>query len=200
MSVTYTTAHSNAGSLTHWARPGIEPKTSWFLVGFISAVPQRERLQFSSKQSLQLSPHRLWLGWWLPLPLSWLDTFCLKSICLRSSPVAYWLRIQCCQLPWLKFDPWPGDFWMPWMQPKKKKKKESLCLRHIVLNLPSPPCCSLCLGCLFLIFLPSEVLLIPLQSTQMPHPLTKFLLILLKEMAPEGEWALFSARSSEEAP
>ena len=70
---------------------------------------------------------------------------------------------------------------------KKKKKKESLCLRHIVLNLPSPPCCSLCLGCLFLIFLPSEVLLIPLQSTQMPHPLTKFLLILLKEMAPEGE-------------
>ena len=30
--VTYTTAHGNAGSLTHWARPGIEPETSWFLV------------------------------------------------------------------------------------------------------------------------------------------------------------------------
>ena len=28
----YTTAHSNTGSLTHWARPGIQPETSWFLV------------------------------------------------------------------------------------------------------------------------------------------------------------------------
>ena len=27
------TAHGNAGSLTHLARPGIEPVTSWFLVG-----------------------------------------------------------------------------------------------------------------------------------------------------------------------
>ena len=36
MSATYTTAHSNAGSLTHWARPGIQPETSWFLVGFVN--------------------------------------------------------------------------------------------------------------------------------------------------------------------
>ena len=35
-SVTYTTAHRNAGSLTHWARPGIEPATFWFLVGFVN--------------------------------------------------------------------------------------------------------------------------------------------------------------------
>ena len=35
-SATYTTAHSNARSLKHWARPGIEPATSWFLVGFIN--------------------------------------------------------------------------------------------------------------------------------------------------------------------
>ena len=33
-SATYTTAHGNAGSLTHGARPGIEPTTSLFLVGF----------------------------------------------------------------------------------------------------------------------------------------------------------------------
>ena len=39
-SATYTTVHSNAGSLTHWARPRIEPATSWFLVGFVSAEPQ----------------------------------------------------------------------------------------------------------------------------------------------------------------
>ena len=31
--VTYTTARSHARSLTHWARPGMEPATSWFLVG-----------------------------------------------------------------------------------------------------------------------------------------------------------------------
>ena len=32
--VTYTTAHSNAGSLTHWS-PGTEPASSWILVGFL---------------------------------------------------------------------------------------------------------------------------------------------------------------------
>jgi len=35
-SVTYTTAHGNAGSLTHRARPGIKPATSWFLVRFFN--------------------------------------------------------------------------------------------------------------------------------------------------------------------
>ena len=30
-SATYTTAHGNAGSLTPWARPGIEPVSSWML-------------------------------------------------------------------------------------------------------------------------------------------------------------------------
>ena len=36
----YTTAHSNAGSLTHWAKPGIEPMSSWILDGFITTEPQ----------------------------------------------------------------------------------------------------------------------------------------------------------------
>ena len=35
-SMIYTTAHGNVGSLNHWARPGIEPATSWFLVGFVN--------------------------------------------------------------------------------------------------------------------------------------------------------------------
>ena len=43
-SANYTTAHSNAGSFIHWARPGIEPTTLWFLVRFVSAVPQWELL------------------------------------------------------------------------------------------------------------------------------------------------------------
>ena len=33
-SATYTTAHGNTGSLTHWARPGIEPGS--ILVGFVN--------------------------------------------------------------------------------------------------------------------------------------------------------------------
>ena len=36
------TAQGNTGSLTHWARPGIEPTTAQFLVRFISAGPQWE--------------------------------------------------------------------------------------------------------------------------------------------------------------
>jgi len=36
MSKTYTTAHGNAGSLTHWARPGIKPVSLWMLVRFIN--------------------------------------------------------------------------------------------------------------------------------------------------------------------
>ena len=36
VSVTYTTACSNVGSLTHWAGPGIEPSSSWILVRFLT--------------------------------------------------------------------------------------------------------------------------------------------------------------------
>ena len=39
-SATYTTAHSNAGSLTHPARLGIEPSSSWTLGGFVIAEPR----------------------------------------------------------------------------------------------------------------------------------------------------------------
>ena len=42
MSATYTTAHGKIRSLTHSARPGIEPKTSWILAGVISTEPQWE--------------------------------------------------------------------------------------------------------------------------------------------------------------
>ena len=41
-STTCTTAHGNTGSLTHWASPGIEPASSWMLVGFVSAEPWQE--------------------------------------------------------------------------------------------------------------------------------------------------------------
>ena len=34
-SVTYTTTHGKARSPSQWVRPGIEPKSSWMLVGFV---------------------------------------------------------------------------------------------------------------------------------------------------------------------
>ena len=42
MSVTHTTAHGNARSLTHWVRPGIEPASSRMPVRFISTEPRWE--------------------------------------------------------------------------------------------------------------------------------------------------------------
>ena len=41
-SATYTTAEDNARSLSHWARPGIEPASLWILVRFLSAETQQE--------------------------------------------------------------------------------------------------------------------------------------------------------------
>ena len=38
-SATYTTAHGNARSLTHGARPGIKPVSSWMLARFVSTEP-----------------------------------------------------------------------------------------------------------------------------------------------------------------
>ena len=45
-SVTYTESHSNVGSLTHWVGPGIKPASSWILLRFVTAEPQRELLHF----------------------------------------------------------------------------------------------------------------------------------------------------------
>ena len=39
VSATCTTAHGNTGSLTHRARPGIKPESSWILVGFPTTEP-----------------------------------------------------------------------------------------------------------------------------------------------------------------
>ena len=44
VSVTYNTAHGNAGFLTHWVGLGIEPASPWILVRFVITEPQRELL------------------------------------------------------------------------------------------------------------------------------------------------------------
>ena len=51
-SVTYTTAHGNAGSPTHLARPGIKPASWWILVGFLYAEPQWELPRVTFKRTL----------------------------------------------------------------------------------------------------------------------------------------------------
>ena len=45
---TYTAAHANAISLTHWARAGVKPTSSWMLVRFSSAEPWWELPTISS--------------------------------------------------------------------------------------------------------------------------------------------------------
>ena len=63
-SVTYTIAHGNAGSLTHWVRPGIEPASSWILVGFITTEPWgelQEKRVYWEKRCLWCS---VMTSWW----------------------------------------------------------------------------------------------------------------------------------------
>ena len=58
--------NGNTRSLTHWARPGIKPATSWFLVGFVSTVPWRELLvyyfKFYSKRGVIVCSSFVWLS------------------------------------------------------------------------------------------------------------------------------------------
>ena len=49
-SATYTIGHSNAASLTHWARPGIKLMSSCKLVGFVTVEPWWELLLLSMNQ------------------------------------------------------------------------------------------------------------------------------------------------------
>ena len=60
--VTYTTLHGNSRSLTHWARPGTEPTSSWILVRFVSTVPQWE-LPHLAKLLIA------WISLWVDLSL-----------------------------------------------------------------------------------------------------------------------------------
>ena len=80
-SATYTTTYSNARSLTHWVRPGIEPASSWMLVRFTSSEPQQElqtpaclwclvQMPLSSRGFLRAPPHPSWSDlFWIPVAL-----------------------------------------------------------------------------------------------------------------------------------
>ena len=61
-SATYTTAHDNTRSLTHWARPGIQLSSSWILVGFITCWATEGTLPsfiFNLQLRLTLEQHGL---------------------------------------------------------------------------------------------------------------------------------------------
>ena len=64
----YTTAYGNARLLTHWARPGIEPVSSWILVGCITCLAT-----MGPPWNLFLWAWTMSLGqsWFLPLWLLW---------------------------------------------------------------------------------------------------------------------------------
>ena len=59
MSVTYTTAHSNARSLTHWLRPGIKPASSWVFDSFPLSHNGNNCWMFLNQFQFQY----LWLVW-----------------------------------------------------------------------------------------------------------------------------------------
>ena len=58
-SMTSTTAHCSTRSLTCWTRPGVEPTSSWILVGFLSSEPQGElwKIHILIKVKIVLTAH-----------------------------------------------------------------------------------------------------------------------------------------------
>ena len=79
-SATYTTAHGNTGSTTHWARPGIEPTSSWILVGFIPNEPQQELHLMDS---------------WLNSDTAGSDTILAKTCWLKISALSLIYAVSC---------------------------------------------------------------------------------------------------------
>ena len=53
MSATYTMAHGHTRSLTHWAKPGIKPASSWILVRFINHWATKKTPDFPSFKRIQ---------------------------------------------------------------------------------------------------------------------------------------------------
>ena len=51
--------------------------------------------------------------------------FILKNICMRSSLVAQWVKDLTLSLLWWGFDPWLGNFCLPWAQPNKWTNKQT---------------------------------------------------------------------------
>ena len=110
-SATYTTAHGSAGSLTHWSRPGIEPATSWFLVGFVNHWATMGTPKFCKKCMyifrLNSKSNMCCSSWWPSGLRTWCCHCCGLGCCYGTGS-----------------SPGSGTFCIPWAQPKRKEKKE----------------------------------------------------------------------------
>lgn len=90
----YTRSQGNAGSPTHWERAGMEPPSSWTLVGFVSALGNENswfqplnlpfEMQFV-QTSAPISGCCI-LCWWSKLSISL--PLCLLTLVWLSSPVS----------------------------------------------------------------------------------------------------------------
>ena len=83
VSVTHTTAHGNARSLTHWARPGFKPTSSWILVGFVTCWAARGTPHFNTIYTIQFTLIvdclSLLVGVWTSLGHTFLPVFTTLS-------------------------------------------------------------------------------------------------------------------------
>ena len=63
---------------------------------------------------------------WFHLRMFWMKSKIinfLKNLSFWSSLVAQWVKDLVLSLLWLGFNPCPGNFRMPWTQPKKQKER-----------------------------------------------------------------------------
>ena len=103
---TYTMAHGNAGSLSYWVRPGIEPETSRFLVRFVnhSAMTGTPSSEFLILNLLHTEPpaiHELHFKVFLRMLVPAVS-FCSSKLWLCICP-SLWFPDQ-------EFVPWPQFF------------------------------------------------------------------------------------------
>ena len=99
----YTTDHVNAGSLTHWARPGIESKSSWIPVGFVSlwatmGTPPLTSWQQLMKLTTRSFPKCCFLGFPTPYLTNFpcpFWTFLLKEV-FSCSLLVLFPFFECC--------------------------------------------------------------------------------------------------------
>ena len=99
-------SHSKAGSLTHWARLGIKPASSWILVGFVTNEPQRELCFFFCFFFGAIYTCGIWkfpgqgsnwsCGWWsapqLRQPKSWAASVTYTIACSNTGSLNHWVR------------------------------------------------------------------------------------------------------------
>ena len=94
-------SHSNAKVLTHGARPGIEPASSWILAGFVTAEPRRDvqtgvllKALLQPCQPTMLSPDSARPCFFHPVPLRMLSRLICSSPPSPLTKVHHYLRLQ----------------------------------------------------------------------------------------------------------